>query len=215
VFSGNVTAFGGSSLYTDTPPSVQPPVNDGPQSLIDWGREGVNTGSNNGSGSVNVRSSAGTAYWCTGVGTEDYVESRTIIEKIEKTVVIKNKRDGEENPILEYSKDDGYGGLMTVRESAILSDTITVIDGGFYDFLVILQNGIAQIGENKSVKVLEVVTDSTATINIPYGSVLILPFHFDFGGKEINLKGTIFGAQNFTLLHSAKLNVFPNSTWAS
>ena len=100
-----------------------------------------------------------------------------------------------------------------MRETVILSDTITVIDSGFYDFLVILQNGIAQIGENKTVKVLEVITDSTATIDIPFGSVLVLPFHFDFGGKEINLKGKILGAKNFTLLNSAKINIFPNSTW--
>ena len=160
---------------------------------------------------MNVRSSAGTVYWCTGVGSEDYVESRTKIEKIEKTLLIKNKR--EENPILQFDRDDGYGGLLVVRETVILSDTITAIDSGFYDFLVILQNGIAQIGENKTVQVLEVITDSTATIDIPFGSVLVLPFHFDFGGKEINLRGKILGAKNFTLLNSAKINIFPNSTW--
>ena len=95
--------------------------------------------------------------------------------------MIRNK--GEENPILEYYKDDGFGGLLTVRESVVLCDKITVIDDGFYDLLVILQNGIAQIGENKSVKIRKFTTDSTATINVPCGSVSILPFNFDFGRK--------------------------------
>jgi hypothetical protein len=92
--------------------------------------------------------------------------------------VIRNK--GEENPILKYYKDDGFGGLLTVRESVVLGDKITVIDDGFYDLLVILQNGIAQ---NKSVKIREFTTDSTATINVPCRAVLILPFNFNFGRK--------------------------------
>jgi hypothetical protein len=56
---------------------------------------------------------------------------------------------------------------------------------------------------------------TSVSVSVGRGAVLTLFGHFDFGGKEINLKGTIFGAQNFTLLNSAKLNVFPNSTWVS
>jgi hypothetical protein len=56
---------------------------------------------------------------------------------------------------------------------------------------------------------------TSVSVSVGRGAVLTLFGHFDFGGKEISLKGTIFGAQNFTLLNSAKLNVFPNSTWVS
>ena len=201
-YSGNVTAYGGTSLFVATPVVVfQPLFIDDYHSLIEWLKNAP------------VRSAAGTVYFHTGVGLLDFVQQRTLLAQEDSSLVIRNNN-------IEYIKLKYYEQLIGGINNEILKieiikmiDSPTIIQNGFYDILAILENGIGEIDKESTVKIFGLLTDISSVLIIPFGTTLILPYNFNFYGKLIILKGTIIGAQKVKLGNSATIDIYPNSSW--
>jgi hypothetical protein len=204
-FSGNVTAYGGSSLFTTQNATKKEPIFlDDYHTIIEW----VSTASSC------VRSSAGIVTWHTGVGSEDFVDAFTLIAQEATAIVINN--DKKEILTLEYYEyNQGTGGVSLIEKEITLTDSSTLIETSTFDVLAVLEYGIAEINNNSTLNLLGIITDTTSILKIPSGTILILPETYTFYGEEIELKGTIVGAQNLTLKNSAILKLYTNASWMS
>jgi hypothetical protein len=150
----------------------------------------------------------GTIFWHTGVGPVEFIEQHRTILKETKSLII---NDLDERIInLAYHEYVG-NSLMTLSRTYVMQESVTLIDNATVDTLIILNRNTLQL--NNILNISHIVINSKSSIIIPYNTILILPKHYIFFGKEIILKGTIIGADFFELSNYSKVSIYPNSSW--
>jgi hypothetical protein len=142
------------------------------------------------------------------VGPVEFIEQHRTILKETKSLIVNDLSERKIN--LAYHEYVG-GNLVSISRNYVMQESITSIDNATVDTLIVLNRNTIQL--NNVLNISHIVINSKSSIIIPYNTILILPKHYIFYGKEIILKGTIIGADSFELSNYSKISIYPNSSW--